>query len=253
MMVAIPELDGAIGPMIFGGRSDARRRAGGPSRHGCRIAERAGMLAARVAKLVALRRAARGERQASRSCCSTSRRTPATPARRPICRSSHRCTTRCSAHAGRRLPRRGARPASTRCASASSTAMPHASAPTPMSQRRIPADDHVRRERWLAEIEAQWGPAPGRQQTDGGSTLRARRAVRQRLRRRAAGLRLRGRSDAAAVREGLRADPRLLRLLPLPARGFRRPRGAALRHPRRARVHARQAGRHVGRPAGRTG
>ncbi|MHA7870927.1 MAG: magnesium chelatase subunit H, partial [Hyphococcus sp.] len=32
---------------------------------------------------------------------------------------------------------------------------------------RIPADDHVRRERRLAEIEGQWGPAPGRQQTDG--------------------------------------------------------------------------------------
>ncbi|MFP3435807.1 cobaltochelatase subunit CobN, partial [Paraburkholderia sp. SIMBA_061] len=27
--------------------------------------------------------------------------------------------------------------------------------------------DHVRRERWLADIEAAWGPAPGRQQTDG--------------------------------------------------------------------------------------
>ena len=26
---------------------------------------------------------------------------------------------------------------------------------------RIPADDHVRRERWLDEIETQWGPAPG--------------------------------------------------------------------------------------------
>ena len=34
---------------------------------------------------------------------------------------------------------------------------------------RIPVDDHVRRERWLAEIEAQWGPAPGRQQSDGAS------------------------------------------------------------------------------------
>ena len=32
---------------------------------------------------------------------------------------------------------------------------------------RIPADDHVRRERWLGEIERQWGPAPGRHQTDG--------------------------------------------------------------------------------------
>jgi magnesium chelatase subunit H len=34
---------------------------------------------------------------------------------------------------------------------------------------RIAADDHVRRERWLKEIEAQWGPAPGRQQSDGSS------------------------------------------------------------------------------------
>lgn len=34
---------------------------------------------------------------------------------------------------------------------------------------RIPTDDHVRRERWLAEIEAQWGPAPGRQQSDGSA------------------------------------------------------------------------------------
>jgi magnesium chelatase subunit H len=34
---------------------------------------------------------------------------------------------------------------------------------------RIPVDDHVRRERWLKEIEAQWGPAPGKHQSDGGS------------------------------------------------------------------------------------
>jgi magnesium chelatase subunit H len=33
----------------------------------------------------------------------------------------------------------------------------------------ISADDHVRREKWLADIEAQWGPAPGKQQTDGRS------------------------------------------------------------------------------------
>ncbi len=32
---------------------------------------------------------------------------------------------------------------------------------------RIPADDHVRRETHLTQIEAQWGPAPGRQQSDG--------------------------------------------------------------------------------------
>ena len=34
---------------------------------------------------------------------------------------------------------------------------------------RVPAEDHVAREPWLSEIEAQWGPAPGRHQADGRS------------------------------------------------------------------------------------
>ena len=31
----------------------------------------------------------------------------------------------------------------------------------------ISADDHVRRDPWLKEIEAQWGPAPGKQWSNG--------------------------------------------------------------------------------------
>jgi len=34
---------------------------------------------------------------------------------------------------------------------------------------RIPTDDHVQREPYLAEIEGQWGPAPGKQLSDGAS------------------------------------------------------------------------------------
>jgi magnesium chelatase subunit H len=34
---------------------------------------------------------------------------------------------------------------------------------------KISADDHVRREKHLREIEAQWGPAPGRHQSDGSN------------------------------------------------------------------------------------
>ncbi|MGQ0700956.1 MAG: magnesium chelatase subunit H, partial [Panacagrimonas sp.] len=34
---------------------------------------------------------------------------------------------------------------------------------------RIPTDDHVLRDPWLKQIEAQWGPAPGKQQSDGRS------------------------------------------------------------------------------------
>ena len=55
---------------------------------------------------------------------------------------------------------------------------------------RITADDHIRRERHLGEIEAQWGPAPGKHQSDGSFDLRSRRALRQCICRRAARLRL---------------------------------------------------------------
>jgi magnesium chelatase subunit H len=34
---------------------------------------------------------------------------------------------------------------------------------------RIATDDHVKREKYLPEIEAAWGPAPGKQQTDGST------------------------------------------------------------------------------------
>ena len=198
-------------------------------------------------KLVALRRTAAGRAQGRASCCSTSRPTPATPAPPPTsaCSSRLHNTLQALAAAGYTVEVPATvdalRDADHRAAT------PRASARTPTSHARIPADDHVRRERWLREIEAQWGPAPGRQQSDGGSIFVLGAQFGNVLRRRPARLRLRGRPDAAAVREGLRADPRLLRLLPLAARGFRRPRRAAFRHPRRARVHARQADRHVGR------
>ena len=72
MMVAIPELDGATGPMVFGGRAGAgsaarlRRaaRSSAPTRATCTPAPSAPtMLAARVARLVALRRTERAERK----------------------------------------------------------------------------------------------------------------------------------------------------------------------------------------------
>ena len=74
IMVAIPELDGATGPMVFGGRSDSAGGTctgcergcsfpmdGARAMHSC--VERAEMLASRVAKLVALRHAKRADRK----------------------------------------------------------------------------------------------------------------------------------------------------------------------------------------------
>ncbi len=75
IMVAIPELDGAAGPMVYGGRSDGAGiactgceractfpRAGiGGEMHVC--SERAEMLASRTARLVAMRRSERSRSQ----------------------------------------------------------------------------------------------------------------------------------------------------------------------------------------------
>jgi magnesium chelatase subunit H len=75
MMVAIPELDGATGPMVYGGRTDASHAHCTGCARGCDFAaadnnhdmqvcpERADALAARVDRLVALRRSQRAERR----------------------------------------------------------------------------------------------------------------------------------------------------------------------------------------------
>jgi magnesium chelatase subunit H len=75
IMVAIPELDGASGPMVFGGRRDCGEAGcNGCDRH-CKVVDldsarnvhdcmnRAELLAARVGKLIALRKRARAERK----------------------------------------------------------------------------------------------------------------------------------------------------------------------------------------------
>ena len=61
MMVAIPELDGGIWPMTFGGRSSAE--GGDRRRDMVPHPERTSTLAARVARVVSLRRKARAERK----------------------------------------------------------------------------------------------------------------------------------------------------------------------------------------------
>ena len=80
---------------------------------------------------------------------------------------------------------------------------------------RISAEDHVRGQPWLDEIERSWGAGARPRAVRRRQHIRAGRAFRQRVRRPATRLRLRGRPDAPAVRAGLRADPRLHRVLPL--------------------------------------
>ena len=165
MMVALPELDGATGPMVFGGRSAL---AAGTQSHDMQShLERADMLAARVARLVELRRTARAERKVAIVLFNfpPNAGNTGTAAYLGVFESLLN-TLRSLSSAGYRVDV----PASvdelrTRIIEGNAARFgAHANVHV-----RIPVDDHVRRERHLREIEAQWGPAPGRQQSDGGS------------------------------------------------------------------------------------
>ncbi|MBS0558532.1 MAG: magnesium chelatase subunit H [Proteobacteria bacterium] len=160
MMVAIPELDGAIWPMTFGGRTDGSREM---SAH----PERAETLADRVAALVTLRRNPRNERKLAVVLFNFPPNGGATgtAAYLSVFESLHRTLIALRASGWRVDVPASVDDLRTRVLQGNA-AMYGAAANV---AARIPVDDHVRRQRWLGEIEAQWGPAPGRHQTDGTS------------------------------------------------------------------------------------
>jgi magnesium chelatase subunit H len=165
IMVAIPELDGSTGPAVFGGRSSDRP---GESGYDMRVhPERAAMLAARVAKLVALRRTARAERKVAIPIFSFPPNAGNIGSAQylAVFESLYR-TLAALKQAGYSvdLP---ASPDALRQAIVEGNAARFGSLAN--VHARISASDHVRKERWLREIEQQWGAAPGRQQSDGAS------------------------------------------------------------------------------------
>ncbi|MFO0158647.1 MAG: cobaltochelatase subunit CobN, partial [Alphaproteobacteria bacterium] len=174
MMVAIPELDGGIWPMTFGGRcgagGDATERCAGCDGVSCARdlvphPERAGTLADRVARLVALRRTERAERKIATV----------------LFNFPHNAGTTGTAEY------LGVFPSLFNTLKAMKAAGYHVELPegadalremvingnrdrygsTANLAARVSADQHLRRTPWLAEIEKSWGPAPGRIQTDG--------------------------------------------------------------------------------------
>jgi magnesium chelatase subunit H len=163
MMVAIPELDGAIWPMTFGGRSSLAPAEG--RRDMAAHAERAATLAARVAKLIALRTARRADRRIGVVLFNFPPNSGATGTAAYLSVfASLFNTLRALKSAGYRVEL----PASVdelRTRILEGNAARYGAAANVAA--RIPVDDHVRRESWLADIERQWGPAPGRQQSDG--------------------------------------------------------------------------------------
>ncbi|HEY9238003.1 MAG TPA: magnesium chelatase subunit H, partial [Burkholderiaceae bacterium] len=177
MMVAIPELDGATGSMVFGGRGSAQHIACTGCAHACQFRnvagthdmhsciERADLLAARVGKLVDLRRSQRAERKVAAVIFNFPPNAGATgtAAFLSVFESLHNVML-AMAREGYTVDVPESVDALRERLIAGNAARYGAMANVHV---RIGVDDHVRRERHLKEIEAQWGPAPGRQQSDG--------------------------------------------------------------------------------------
>ena len=177
MMMAIPELDGAIVPSVFGGRSDGSPEGCTGCHRNCRFAvtqnvramqscpERAASLAAKVSGLIRMRRTEKAQRKLAIVLFNFPPNAGATgtAAHLAVFESLHATLHRLATEGyGVEAP---ATVDDLRNAILLGNADQFGADANVAA--RIPADDHVRREKHLAQIEAQWGPAPGRQQSDG--------------------------------------------------------------------------------------
>lgn len=163
MMIAIPELDGATGPIVFGGRSGG----GEGGRDMVPDADRVEMLCSRVERLIALRRKSAAERKVGIVLFNfpPDAGNVGTAAYLSVFASLHATLSamRDAGYAVDLPPDVDA--LRTRILEGNAARYgTHANV-----QTRISADQHVRSERWLREIEAQWGPAPGKHQSDGSA------------------------------------------------------------------------------------
>jgi magnesium chelatase subunit H len=175
MMVALPELDGGIWPMTFGGRcgrAQTEDRCAGCvgktcSRDMVSLPERAATLAARVYSLARLRRAERAERKIAIVIFSfpPNGGGMGTAAYLAVFESLFN-TLHGMKKAGYAVdPPTSVEELRQRLIVGNSERY----GVSANVGAKIAVDHHVRRQRWLGEIEREWGPAPGKQQTDGGN------------------------------------------------------------------------------------
>lgn len=179
LMIAIPELDGAIVPMVFGGRagdSDVQCKGchkgcvfeASINRHDMHTCvERTAMLAARVSKLVALRKAEKANRKVALVIFNfpPNAGRVGTAAHLSVFESvfntlnslkadGYTVDVPSSVDQFRDLILAG------NSKEFGTDANVHA---------QIDVNDHIKREPWLKEIESQWGPAPGTFLSNGSS------------------------------------------------------------------------------------
>jgi len=161
MMVSIPELDGATGPLVFGGRGGAGENVRDMRPH----EERIERLAERVDRWVGLKRKARDQRTLAITLFSFP------PNAGNIGTAAHLAVFESLFRVLAGLAEAGYRVEMPESVDALRDHILHGNAAQYGADAnvhaRISADDHVAREPHLAEIEAQWGPAPGKLQADG--------------------------------------------------------------------------------------
>ena len=162
MMVAIPELDGATGAMVFGGRSDVAKDGESDMQP---HPERVVRLADRVERLVSLRRSSKAERKVAIVLFNFPPNSGATgtAAHLSVFESLFN-TLRAMRDEGYSVELPESHEALRDAVLSGNATQFGAEANV---HHRIPVDDHVRSEPWLDEIESQWGPAPGKELTDG--------------------------------------------------------------------------------------
>jgi magnesium chelatase subunit H len=181
IMVAIPELDGATGPMVYGGRSNANGIACTGCAQRCTFSvtdrvrdmhsciERAGMLADRVARLVSLRRTKLKERRVAVVLFNFP------PNAGNIGTAAYLSVFQSLYNTLQAMQLQGYTVELPDSVDQLRESILHGNASTYGADanvhHRISVDQHVSQETWLDEIEAQWGPAPGKQLTDGASLL----------------------------------------------------------------------------------
>ena len=168
LMVAIPELDGAIAPAVFGGRGGFSAESSGAA--SVPVPERVERIADRLDRWIRLRTTPRPQRRIAVTLFNfpPNGGNVGTAAYLDVFESLHRTLSRLRDEgydvAG--LPDTAAE---LRDSILEGNSERHG---TPANvHHRIPVDDHVARETYLREIEEVWGPAPGRELTDGRNLL----------------------------------------------------------------------------------
>ncbi len=168
MLIALPELDGATNPTVFAGRdgsTEAGGGTGGETRSMRPCTERVTALADKVARLALLRRSAAKDRKVGIVLYGFPPNAGAagTAAYLGVFESLYNTLHALAADGYDLTPPESV--AALREAVLGGSAARHGQPAN--VHATVPAAEIVARTPWLSEVEAAWGPAPGRHQTDG--------------------------------------------------------------------------------------